>query len=111
MLTCDRWQKLEHNIYALHLCFRQWRNMDQWGIATLPTLMAGFEVDRTPDKIGASEDAMECLSYFGLGNNATLDDAVAIYHRRAKTFSQDTEGLTKLNLAMDELRDYFSKKS
>lgn len=110
IFTCDRWQKLEHNIYALHLAFRQWRNMERWGVGSFSTLMAGFEADRTPDAVGTSENTLESLQAFGLGDTATLDDAVAIYHRRAKSMMHDSDQLSKLNITMDEIRDYFASK-
>lgn len=113
IITCDRWQKLEHNIYAMHLALRQWCNMERWGIGSLNMLMVGFEVDRTPDSTESSVtsgDVMDCLEEFGLASNATLEDATAIYHRRAKTLNNDNEKLVKLNLQMDRIRNYFSSK-
>lgn len=113
IITCDRWQRLEHNIYAMHLAIRQWCNMERWGIGSLSSLMAGFEVDRAPESSsadGEQENIAECLKEFGLGSNATLEDATAIYHRRAKTLADDNDKLVKLNLKMDEIRTYFAGK-
>lgn len=112
VLACDRWQLLEHNIYALHLTLRQWRSIERWGIGNLSTLLAGFEVDRMPDaaegQTGVAEPWMEAL---GLGPTATLDDAVAVYHRRAKTVAHDSEELAKLNSLMEEARGYFRRNA
>jgi hypothetical protein len=111
IITCDRWQKLEHNIYAMHLAIRQWYNMERWGIGSLAALMAGFEAERTPDVAeGMPDNVVECLNLFGLSGSATLEDAIAIYHRRAKIFANDNEQLVKLNLQMDAIRNYFSSK-
>lgn len=111
IFACDRWVKLEHNVYTLHLAFRQWRNMERWGIGSLATLMAGFEADRTSESAVTSEGTLESFRLFGLGPTATLDDAIAIYHRRAKSLSQSDPAFTQLNLAMDELRGYFTHKT
>ncbi len=111
ILTCDKWNKLEHNIYALHLVIRQWCNMEKWGVGNLSMLMAGFEADRAPEIVGVSENIAECLKIFGLGSTATLDDATAIYHRRAKAIATDSDELVKLNQMMDEIRNYFSDKA
>ena len=114
ILTCDRWQRLEHNIYAIHLALRQWCNMVRWGIGSLSTLMTGFEVERSPESYAAEHGAdniVECLEEFGLGRKATLEDATAIYHRRAKILANDNEQLVKLNLAMDIIRNYFATKT
>ncbi len=110
VITCDRWQSLEHNIYALHLLLRQWNNIVKWGIGTVEILMAGFEAGRTYSDNSNSEDIEECLKKFGLGSTATIEDAIAIYHRRAKTVTDDKEQLVKLNLQMDEIRKYFASK-
>jgi hypothetical protein len=113
IITCDRWQKMEHNIYAMHLAVRQWLNMQRWGIGWLSMLMAGFEIEAgydINDTPSSAEDIAECLKAFGLGSTATLDDATAIYHRRAKAYANDSEKLVKLNLQMDELRIYFQNK-
>ncbi|MEK6746778.1 MAG: hypothetical protein AABY33_07085 [Pseudomonadota bacterium] len=113
IITCDRWQKMEHNIYAMHLAVRQWLNMQRWGIGWLSMLMAGFEIEAGYDINDAPTEGLdiaECLKSFGLGSTATLDDATAIYHRRAKTLAHDNEKLVKLNLQMDEIRIYFQNK-
>ena len=111
VITCDRWQRMEHNIYAMHLVLRQWCNMERWGIGSLSALMAGFEINYTDDDIAdesvAFENIVECLKSFGLGGTATLEDATAIYHRRAKALAHDNEKLVQLNLQMDEIRSYF----
>ncbi|MEZ5690936.1 MAG: hypothetical protein R3D71_04635 [Rickettsiales bacterium] len=110
IITCDRWQRLEHNIYAIHLLFRQWNNMVKWGVGSLSKLMAGFEADRAPESIYSDNNIAidECLKEFGLGANATLEDATAIYHRRAKQLADDNDKLTALNLQMDRIREYFA---
>ncbi len=113
IITCDRWQRLEHNIYAMHLVLRQWCNMERWGIGSLSTFMAGFEIDYADDMTISSvisENIVECLKTFGLGITATLEDATAIYHRRAKALADDNEKLVQLNLKMDEIRSYFLNK-
>ena len=114
VITCDRWQRMEHNIYAMHLVLRQWCNMERWGIGSLSALMAGFEINYSDDDIAdesvAFENIVECLKSFGLGATATLEDATAIYHRRAKALSHDNEKLVQLNLQMDEIRSYFLDK-
>jgi len=118
IITCDKWQRLEHNIYALHLALRNWCNMEKWGVGSIQTLIAGFGSSRATDQIQNSEDInykrsddnTALLYEFGLSENSTLDDATAIYHRRAKSFANDEENLVKLNLIMDKIREYFENK-
>jgi hypothetical protein len=107
-LACDRWLAPEHNIYALHLALRQWRNMERWGIGNMPVLLEGFAPDHATAVTGRTGALQSWMEAMGLGPTATLDDAVAVYHRRAKQTSHDSEALTRLNLMMDEARAYFA---
>jgi hypothetical protein len=113
VLACDRWQAAEQNIYALSLTLRHWRNMERWGTGSLAALMNGFEASHTTlsgESALADRDYTGWMLAFGLGPTATLDDATAIYHRRAKLVSHDNAELMKLNVLMDEARQYFSEK-
>ena len=107
-LACDRWQKLEHNIYTLHLTLRQLRNVERWGVAPLAVLLHGMElgsiIQPGLEQSTASPSAAEWMTALGLGPTATLEDATAIYHRRAKTLSANETALTQLNLIMEEAR-------
>ncbi len=113
VIACDTWLTLEHNIYALHLAIRQWRNMERWGVGTLPVLLKGFEpgvqtstIARTPQW-----DLPEWMEKLGLGPTATLDDAQAIYHKRAKHLANNSDELSKLNILMEEVRAHFAKRA
>ncbi len=111
-LACDRWLSLEHNIYALHLALRSWRNMaTNWGIADYARLLAGFTHNGTAhvggnQAVANSGDAQaeEWRSLLGLGPTATVEDAQAVYRRRAKIAADNPEELMRLNLAMDAAR-------
>ncbi len=111
VLACDRWQQVEHNIYALHLALRQWRNMERWGLGSLQQLLSGFCTrsyagERKRNAAGVTP----WMEELGLGPTSTLDDAIAVYHRRAKQNAQDTEALSRLNILMEEARAYFAPK-
>ncbi len=112
-LTCDRWQLVEHNIYALHLALRQWRNMERWGVGTLAQLLHGFESGVLQSVAGEAGGFTipAWMEELGLGATSTLDDAIAIYHRRAKAISGNTEALMNLNILMDDVRAYFAHKT
>lgn len=107
-VACDRWQKMECNIYVLHLTLRNQRHLERWGSATLdellqPFLLSGLDTGGT-DKAEhppAQESWMEAL---GLGPTATLDDVTAIYHRRAKQLANDSHALAELNVIIEEAR-------
>lgn len=116
LIACDAWQQMEHNIYAIHLALRQWRNMERWGIAPLAVLLHGFtdqKMPAAPAKHSKSANAKteDWMYAMGLGPTATLDDLEAVYHRRAKKCAHDTDALVKLNITMEAARAYFAKKS
>lgn len=113
IITCDRWLQMEHNIYSIYLTLRQWLNMERWGIGTLPQLLHGFNsaVLREQSAVPMGTDIPECMEEMGLGATSTLDDAIAVYHRRAKSLAQDTQSLARLNILMEEIRSYFATRS
>lgn len=113
VIACDRWQAPEHNIYALHLAIRHLRGIERWGVAPMPMLLSGFETGAAAHAVMASPagDHLPWMEALGLGPTATLDDAVAIYHRRAKQVSHDSHALAKLNMIIEEARAYFAGKT
>ena len=110
VISCDRWLSIEHNIYALYLTIRHWKNMERWGTGSLLALISGFEAGSNRRTTAAAAMGQGWMEAFGVSASATLDDVTAIYHRRAKLVAHDTEALTRLNLLMDEARDYYSGK-
>ena len=114
VIGCDRWLTLEHNVYAISLAIRHWRNMDRWGIGSLAALLSGFEAhvnEVTNTTTTSTSIVPEWMEALGLGPSATLEDAVAVYHRRAKMVADDSQALTKLNLVMHDARAYFAQNS
>jgi len=114
--ACDTWLALEHNIYALHLALRNLRGVAKWGVGRMDQLLLGFAagakaaeaMENTPSRNGAMEEWMQEL---GLGPTATLEDATAVYHRRARQLVNDTQGMARLNAVMDEARKKLSNRS
>lgn len=115
-LACDKWLTLEHNIYALHIALRQWRSIERWGVAPMGVLLYGFQGSglNTADMQTAasvSESNHHWMAALGLGPTATLEDAIAVYHRRAKQAAQDSDTLAKLNIVIEDARNYFASKA
>lgn len=114
-LCCDKWQTLAHNIYALHLAVRQFRQIAEWGVGSLPVLLQGFSESfgataaaASPSSFGSSGGMAGWQQVLGLGANATLEDANAVYRTRAKAIAEsDPEALQALNLAIQEARKHF----
>jgi hypothetical protein len=112
-LCCDRWASVAHNIYALHLGLRYFRQMESWGVGSLHRLMVGFS-DRVsfvnePAEIDAVDTQHNWRYELGLGPNATLDDANAVYRARAKKIGEsDPAALSTLNEAIQKARQHLS---
>lgn len=114
-LACDRWAPIEQNIYALHLALRNLRMIVEWGVGNPENVFGGYSsvVQNTLHATGAGASINGAASAsggaaidewrltLGLGPTATLDDAQAVYRRRAKSLADKPEELMKLNLAMD----------
>lgn len=103
-LTCDQWTVVEQNLYALHLVLRNMRLMEKWGVATLPKLLQGFLDGPTFSSQASGNAEEEWMGILGLGPTATLEDAHAVYRRRAKAVMEDADALLQLNNAMDMAR-------
>lgn len=106
-LACDRWPILEHNLYALHLTLRQYWHMLSWGVADLDRLMQGFFIGAAAAHVvmpSGNHSGESWRIVLGLGATANLEDAEAVYRRRAKLVAHDMEQLRELNLAIDAAR-------
>jgi hypothetical protein len=110
-LCCDRWQSLAHNIYALHLGVRYYRQLAEWGLGTMPLLMAGFRENANHAGVSSSAfaEAEEWQKFLGLGPTATLEDANTLYRLRAKNIGEENpEQLRTLNIAIQQARQALS---
>lgn len=100
-IACDRWLSVEQNIYAIHLVLRNIRNNVGYGVGDLRKALAGYAIGSgTYTPVNFTLEAWR--STLGLGPTATLEDAHAVYRRRAKAAGNDQALLVELNLAMDE---------
>lgn len=109
-IACDKWALLEHNLYALHLSIRSIRNMEKWGVASVEQAIYGFAALKLRQEVEEAHDSgleiEEWMAELGLGPTATLEDAQAVYRRRAKSLANDEDALIQLNNAMDEARKH-----
>jgi hypothetical protein len=110
-LACDKWQKLAHNLYVLHLALRHLKQIEAWGLGDMQRLMAGFsrQFGAQAQASGGETDGEGADSWqaiLGLGPTATLEDANTIYrHRAMKIGESDPEALQRLNLAIQQARE------
>lgn len=104
-LACDRWVLVEQNLYALHLALRNVRSIVEWGVGDIRYALGGYHsqayIFTAAKSSGSKVELEDWRLHLGLGHTATLEDAHAVYRRRAKSAANDQEELIKLNLAMD----------
>lgn len=100
-MACDRWAPVEQNIYALHLALRNMRSIVQWGVGSVECAFGGYINGSAANASHKGEQLDEWRAKLGLGPTATLDDAQAVYRRRAKSLADKPDELMDLNLAMD----------
>lgn len=108
-LCCDRWLSIAHNIYALHLAIRHFRQVQEWGVGNIDILLHGFSheqsVNVAPNTQQSDNDGQDWRCILGLGPTATLDDANAIYRARAMKIGEGKpDELQSLNLAIQQAR-------
>lgn len=113
MLTCDHWQILDHNVYAIHLALRAIRNFEEWGVATQSYALSLFAGNITLKELVSDMEhdghgLPEWMLALGLGPSATLEDANAVYRRRAKEIGTDEGALLTLNQAIEEARKHLT---
>lgn len=78
-LACDKWIKIEHNIYAIAMHIDALRAQDRWGVGTLEQAFMGYTT--LPEKTG--KDYFENIQpYFRKRH----------YHRMAKLLHPDKTG-------------------
>lgn len=111
MIACDKWALTEHNIYAMSLALRALRSFEPWGIASTNDIMKLFA--RAPSAHGNISEALvdslpSWMLKLGLGPTATLEDANAVYRRRAKEIGNDEKALVELNSAMEVARQHLA---
>lgn len=108
MFACDKYYFIEHNIYSMHLALRQIRGLEELGITSLDRILSVFDADYLHIENAANNNPTlnlpEWMQTLGLGPSATLEDAHAVYRRRAKHHANDETELLRLNTAMELAR-------
>lgn len=99
--ACDRWDKVEDNIWAVAKTIEAMRGIARWGTGDmLDAAFTGFAALPPPGEPNWREL---------LGNPSTLDEAEASYRLRAKTAHPDLGGsadqMTELNAAISKARE------
>ena len=102
VLACDRWDRVEHNLWALARHVDAMRAMERWGVGSLEQAFAGFV--GLPERAG-QRAWWQTLGLDGPGGH-TLERVQAAYRARARVLHPDlpggsTEAMAELNEARE----------
>lgn len=93
--ACDRWDRIEDNIYAISKTIEAMRGIDRWGTGDmLDAAFSGFIAIPPPDDWRTA-----------LGHPETLDQAEAAYRARARVAHPDAGGSHEQMSALNRARD------
>lgn len=99
VLACDRWDRVEHNLWALAKHVDAMRAMERWGVGSLEQAFAGF--------VGLPEHAGRRAWWQTLGltgpSGHSPDDVQRAYRERARSAHPDRAGGS--HDAMSELNE------
>ncbi len=105
-MGCDKWATCPQNIYALSSSLRNIRMIAEAGTASMKKLLNCYNIKekRHINHVNSNFIAPDWLQLLGLGENATLGDANAVYRARAKLVHSDEDALIILNQAIEQAR-------
>lgn len=94
--SCDRWNKIQDNIYAIAMTIEALRGIKRWGSGDmLKQAFSGFVALPAPAAARTPEDVL------GVRQGATHDEIEAAFRKKAFEAHPDHGGTTE---AMDELK-------
>lgn len=100
-IPCDRWRKIQDNIYAIALTVEAMRGMERWGAKHMITAMfSGFKA--LPER-ASGINPWELL---GINQDASEADITAAYKRKAMTMHPDKGGTNETWAQLREAHDF-----
>lgn len=84
VLACDRWNKIEENLYAIAKHIEAIRGQDRWGVGSVEQAFAGYTA--IPEKTGG----LSWWDVLGLPINASEQQVRDAYHKLAKIYHPDS---------------------
>lgn len=96
-MPCDKWDRVEDNVYAIAKHIEAMRGMERWGVGTTEQAFAGYKA------LSAGEDWWEVLE---CRRDAGREVIEAQFKARAKSAHPDaggsSEAMARLNVARDQ---------
>jgi DnaJ-like protein len=86
VMACDKWNKVEHNLWAIVKHIEAIRGTTRWGVGELAQAFAGYTALPPP------ADMRPWYDVLGVKENCTLAEARAAWIEGAKKFHPDSNG-------------------
>jgi hypothetical protein len=96
-LACDKWNRVEDNIWAIARHIAALRQQQRDGVGTIEQAFRGYM--QIPERTSGSA----WWNVLGIAVNATAEQVTAAYRHKAKHLHPDTNGGVDTNGAMAEL--------
>lgn len=110
VLACDKWKRVEDNLWAIAKDIEAQRGRARWGVGNLEQAFAGYLRLAAPGESGAAP----WYVVFAVPADATFETTKAAYLAKAKISHPDVPGgsgeaMRMLNTAWDQARQHFGK--
>ncbi len=110
VLACDKWDRVEDNLWAIAKDIEAQRGRARWGVGNLEQMFAGYLRLAAPGESGAAP----WYVVLKVSADATQEQTRAAYIELAKLSHPDlpggsAEAMRMLNTAWDQARQHFGK--
>ena len=99
VLACDRWTKVEHNLWAIACTIGAQRGVTRWGAVEIEQAFAGYAA------LAERTEAESCWSVLGIHAGSSRDAINAAWREKSKRAHPDVGGNTSAMAALNEARD------
>lgn len=109
VLACDRWNRVEDNLWAIAKHIEALRGQERWGVGSVEQAFAGYTALPGPGETSAAT----WWSLLGVAHDTPFELVKSSYLERAKISHPDNggthEAMVLLNEAWDQARRAFGK--
>ncbi len=110
VLACDKWLRVEDNLWAIAKDIEAQRGRARWGVGNLEQAFAGYLRLAAPGDNGAAT----WYAILGCAGTVSFDEARSAYLEQAKRAHPDLPGgsaetMRALNTAWDQARQHFGR--
>lgn len=98
VLACDKWHRVEHNIWAIAKHVSALRGQNRWGVGSVEQAFAGYAA--LQEKTGPS-----CWGILGVSPDATEQQILDAYRRKARESHPDNGGTHDQFIAVTQAKD------